>query len=81
MRQIEFPLPELLELEPHTVVGWAEVHGMDMWLDNLETLATAMHQRRMTSDQRERLYGLLERMYTDARRRRADGRRSVRVAS
>lgn len=62
---------------PFSTVGWAELHGMDQWLDHLETITVALSQRRMSPDQRDRLYGLLERIYTDARSRRQRRRRAV----
>lgn len=58
-------------LQPFALTSdYAELRGMDIWLDNLETLSHAIAQRRLTESQRDRLYGLLERMYTDARQRR-----------
>lgn len=65
------PRARLLSPAPYRAEGRAEADGMDEWLDSLETLAVAIGQRRMTNDQRDRLYGLLERIYTDARSRRA----------
>lgn len=43
-----------------------ETDGMDVWLDNLETLGHALSQRRMTGDQLERFARLLDRMQRDA---------------
>jgi hypothetical protein len=63
-------VPDLLELQPLRIDGFAEQQGMDSWLDHLETLSLAMRQRRMTEDQRQRLYGLLESIYADTRSRR-----------
>lgn len=63
--------------DPFATVGYAEMLGMDVWLDHFETMATALSQRRMTEDQRERLYGLLERIYTDARLRHRSRRRNA----
>lgn len=40
-----------LQPKPYDVTGWAEAEGMDRWLDNLETILTAIGQRRMTRDQ------------------------------
>lgn len=72
-RRKRYDVP-MLDVQPMQTVGWAEIHGMDLWLDHLETLSRAFSQRRMTADQRERLYGLLERIYTDARQRRKAAR-------
>ena len=63
-------MPRLLDTVPFETSGHVEMYAMDQWLDHLETVATALSQRRMTEDQRERLYRLLERIYTDARTRR-----------
>jgi hypothetical protein len=36
-----------------------EAHGMDTWLDSLETVLRAISQRRMTEDQLDRMARLL----------------------
>lgn len=50
---------KLFAYQPYDVDGWAEAEGMDYWLDGLETLFTAIRQRRMTADQLDRYSGLL----------------------
>lgn len=62
------PAPELLEPEVSAYVkeGWAEVYGMDNWLDHLDTVVTAISQRRMTADQLDRFAALLRKGEADA---------------
>ena len=50
---------KLFSTQPYDADGWAEAEGMDYWLDSLETLFTAIQQRRMTSDQLDRFASLL----------------------
>lgn len=69
MGGVSIPPPRLLETNHFEDSGWVETYAMDQWLDHLESMAHVLAQRRMTSDQRDRLYGLLERIYTDARGR------------
>jgi hypothetical protein len=51
-----------------------ESSGMDYWLDNLETLISAIAQRRMTNAQRSRYARLINRAQRDvlARQYRSD---------
>jgi hypothetical protein len=51
---------------PYHVEGWAEIEGMDAWLDNLESLSIAISQRRMTNDQLDRYARLLRGMEREA---------------
>jgi hypothetical protein len=51
---------------PYHVEGWAEIEGMDQWLDNLESLSIAISQRRMTNDQLDRYARLLRGMEREA---------------
>ena len=67
--------PLLLDLAPYDTEGRAEAYAMDHWLDHLQTVGIALSQRRMTNDQRERLYGLLESIYADARHRGKERKR------
>lgn len=68
---------QMMELVPFQTDGMIEAYAMDQWLDHLDSLATVLSQRRMTEDQRERLFGLLERIYTDARTRRRPKRKAA----
>ncbi len=50
---------KLFAAEPLDADGWAEAEGMDYWLDSLESMLTAIRQRRMTADQLDRYATLL----------------------
>ena len=66
----EHRTPKLTQPRPYGIEGWAEIHGMDEWLDNLESLLICIGQRRMTTDQLERYARLLHGAERDALRRR-----------
>jgi hypothetical protein len=58
----------------------AELSGMDVWLSNLDTLLTAIRQRRMTSDQRGRYARLLQAAQRDAIERGYRGKHDRKVS-
>lgn len=79
VRRDPFGIVELVD-GPWEVDGWAEAEGMDRWLDGLETLFTAIRQRRMTTDQLDRYSALLLGAEKDALARGRKRSRRERVA-
>ena len=54
-----------------------EANGMDVWLDHMETLMTAISQRRMTRDQLERYTKLIHGAEAESVARKAAADRKV----